>query len=66
MTLKSIIFAAALVAVSGCAVSPYGESPAYYTSGGVRERDFDRHDDGDRDNPVGHEMREFSDQRYRN
>jgi hypothetical protein len=66
MTLKLMILAAALMAVSGCAVSPYGDSPAYYTSNGPRERDFDRRDAGDRSDPVGHEAREYGDQRYRN
>jgi hypothetical protein len=66
MTLNSIIFAAALLAVSGCAINPYGENPAYYTSSGPQERGFDMRDDGDRDNPVGHEIREHDDERYRN
>jgi hypothetical protein len=66
MTFKLIIFAAALLAISCCAVTPYGESPGYYTSNGPRERSFDRHDDGDRENPVGHDAREYGNQRYPN
>jgi len=66
MTLKLIIFAAALSAISGCVMSPYSENAAYYTAGGPLERNFDIRDDGDRDYPVDHEVREYDDQRYRN
>jgi len=66
MPLKLIVLAGALLAVSGCGLSPYGERSSYYTSGGPSERSFDNHDDGDRDYPVDHELREYSDQRYRN
>jgi len=68
MTLKLIIAGAALLllAAPGCAVSPYGDSPRFYANNGPSERSFDRSDNGDRDNPIGHELREFDDQRYRN
>jgi hypothetical protein len=68
MTPTLIIASAALLllAVPGCAVSPYGDSPRYYTGNGPSERSFDKSDSGDRDNPIGHEIREYDDQRYRN
>jgi hypothetical protein len=66
MRLKLIILAGALLTVSGCGLTPYGERSSYYASGGPGERSFDSHDNGDRGSPVGHELREYSDQRYLN
>lgn len=66
MTLKLIILAAALSAISGCAASPHGDSPGYDTNNSPRDRGFDSRDAGDRDYPVGHELREYNDERNRN
>jgi hypothetical protein len=72
MTLKLLIFAAALLAVSACVVRPYGESPVYYGSGysaggynggDSRGRDFDNRDDGDRGQRGGIEGHQRRDER---
>jgi hypothetical protein len=65
MTLKLILIAAALLAISACVVRPYGEGPTYYSNGPSRERGYDSRDNGDRDYRGSRNGHDFGDERHR-
>ena len=60
MTLKLLLAAAALLAISACEVRPYGDGPGYYTSGNFHSDDRDR---GDRNYQGGQESQEHRNDR---